>query len=542
MSIIHRSFRLGIIGVLLLNASALALAGSTAANGANAQAVHALGQTGVGVNVGLLASNHARVTHEAFQDANGLPHAFDFDFTGDGYAPTLHDSYMAGIVASRGGVLHPDDIGVAPGSDIYSARLIGAGGALSFSTYANAFAELVVNQNCRVMMTGIALTLTPNGESQLVKLYDYYAYQYDVVFAHPAGNDPTTIYAVGDAYNGITTGGLRVTDPDVYRRVGLDKTGTGPTADGRRKPEVCAPSQFQTLPSGNADTSWGEWTLAGGQTSFSTPHTAGLAALLLGHADGTPDPDDHQDELIRAVICNSAFPNIRDRNGVSTTLTTYHNERGYGRVDALAAYNLLNAPRLAPGAITADAKGWAFENLPGQSLHTYTITALRRDRLVVTLAWDRRMIWTDQKTGVPPRFNGLIDDGELSAQLADLDLEIYEPGNPTPLFTGLATNDNLEQVDLSLTVTGDYAVIVTNNSSSESPDYALAFQSLAPLPGDVDLNYTVDMDDLLAFVAYWLANGPDLDADFQPDGQVDGIDFTDMVANWLLIDPRYFPY
>lgn len=542
LSMICRAALAGIIGSVLITAAAWAIGESTGPNGSNAQAVHILGELGAGVNVGLLAANNARVTHEAFRDANGISHAFDYDFSGDGYAPVLHDTYMAGVVASRGGVAHPKHIGVAPAADIHSARLIDDLGGLGFDTYAAALAELIVNQNCQVIMSGIALSLPPDGESQLVMLYDYYAYQYDVVFANPAGNDPTTIQAVGDAYNGITTGGLRVTDPNVYRQVGYDKTGQGPTDDGRRKPEVCAPSQYQTLPSGGSDTSWGEWTSAGGQTSFATPHPAGVVALLLGLAGETADPDDHQDELIRAVIANSAFPNIRDRAGVSTTLITYHNQRGYGRVDALAAYHLLNAPRILPGSTTTEAKAWAFENIPSLTQQTYIITAPRRHRLVVTLAWDRRITWTDSRTGRPAQYNGLIDEGELSASLADLDLTIYEPGNPSPLFAGLATNDNLEQVDLPLTITGDYTLIVTNNSSAESPDYALALQILAPLPGDIDLNHTVDSADLAIFLSQWLASGADLAADVYPDNHVDLFDFAELTAGWMGVDERYFPY
>ena len=112
--------------------------------------------------------------------------------------------------------------------------------------------QLIIHQNCRVIVTGFELQdpERPDGNSDWTMLYDYYAYQYGVIFANAAGNENTYVAIFGDAYNGITTGGLRLNDPNnqyEYRRVGLS-SGSGPTADGRRKPDITAPSQSQTAP------------------------------------------------------------------------------------------------------------------------------------------------------------------------------------------------------------------------------------------------------------------------------------------------------
>ena len=45
-----------------------ALAESTAQGGSNAQAVHQLGETGEGVNVGLITARNVLTTHEAFYE------------------------------------------------------------------------------------------------------------------------------------------------------------------------------------------------------------------------------------------------------------------------------------------------------------------------------------------------------------------------------------------------------------------------------------------------------------------------------------------
>ncbi|MCJ7777272.1 MAG: S8 family serine peptidase, partial [Sedimentisphaerales bacterium] len=266
---------------------AYALAGSTAQGGSNAQAVHQLGETGENVDVGLITARNVLTTHEAFydKDANGSPigstHAFNYDFSGAGIKLANHDTWMAGIVASRGGISHPYDTGVAPGADIHCARVANDSNSISPYWLDDALDELVTGQNCRVIVTGFSLDIDPNGQSIWVLLYDYYAYHHNVIFANAAGNANTYIAIFGDAYNGITTGGLRVTQDDEYGRVG-SISGSGPTSDGRSKPDIVAPSQNQTMPNTASNNSWYTWTSSGGYTSLSVPHTAGVAALLLG--------------------------------------------------------------------------------------------------------------------------------------------------------------------------------------------------------------------------------------------------------------------
>jgi hypothetical protein len=532
----------------LSSQQASALAGSTAQGGSNAQAVHALGETGENVNVGLVAARNVHATHEAFydKDANGSPvgstHVFNYDFSGSGVLPVNHDTWVAGIVASRGGVSHPYDIGVAPGADIHCARLADNSNYLYFSWLDNALSELITIQNCRVIVTAFSLDISvaADGQSDWTLLYDYYAYHYNTIFADAAGNDITQIPIFGDVYNGITTGGL---NGDIeYVRVGT-LSGAGPTVDGRRKPDVVAPSQNQTMPNANADNTWTTWTAGGGETSLSMPHTAGLAALLLGLADDTPDPDDEQDEIIRAVIVNSAFPNIDDRAGASTNPADINNlwnaYRGYGRIDALRAYQLLGSNRLSDGAYTSDEKGWAFDTIAPSQQHTYSVYAPRRNRLVATLAWDRRVEWLDK-----PPYNGRINEGELHSYLADLDLKIYEPNNPSPVFSktafGYAPNDNLIKCDYLLTASGWYTIEVVNSSTGETADYGLAFELLPPLPGDFDLDYIVDNNDLRRIAEDWLSPAGDSVLDLFPDSLIDFRDFALFADNWLTSDPAYY--
>ena len=249
MSVIAKLFaEVGIIAAFFCSSlvpQVYALEEATGAGGSNAIAVHQTGDFGQGVNVGLILARNVLTTHEAFTDGNGLSHAYNFDFTGSGISILAHDTQLAGIISSRGGAAFPNDIGVAPGADIYCARVVDDACSIAWYELNNALEGLITTHNCRVIVTGIQLEIPPyDGNSSWTMLYDYYAYQDNVIFANAAGNNNTYVTIFGDAYNGITTGGLRLNDVNnqfEYRRVG-SISGAGPTADVRRKPEITAPT------------------------------------------------------------------------------------------------------------------------------------------------------------------------------------------------------------------------------------------------------------------------------------------------------------
>jgi subtilisin family serine protease len=516
---------------------------ATGPDGSNAQAVHALGYTGAGVNVGIITVSNARVTHEAFydKDANGLPtgssHAFWHDATTSGsgtyYTGTNgHDTWVAGVIASRGGAANPGDIGVAPGVNLYSERVVVTIDNTINSQYIENAMDDLVSHNCHVVFTGFQFgdgDPAPDGTSIWTLIYDYYADTHNIVFANPAGNydnlSPNpNITVFGDAYNGITTGGLDVTEPDIWRTVG-SLSCFGMTADGRRKPDLVAPSQNQTMPNYSSDTSWITWTTEGGHTSLSTPHTAGVAALLLSYANSTAQADEGQNEVIRAVIVNSTFPNIKDNNNVPTTGQLYNVARGYGRIDALRAYQTLAAARITPNSHTSAMRGWSYDNVKNAT-DTYYVLGTKNQRLLVTLAWNRRI------TRLGP--------GNYTPQaLTNLNLQILDP-NGISVFQEANAKDNLRKCDLLLSKTGEYRIRVTN-SSNTSTDYGLAFEIVPSIPGDFDMNYIVDYNDMATLASQWLLDGAGLAADLAaPTGHVDFADFAVFAQNWLLANNAYY--
>jgi len=504
----------------LAGTRAYGLAESTGPGGSNAQAVHELGQTGAGVKIGLISARNVYKNHEAFFDGR----ADNNDFSGDGIQPLDHDTWMAGAAISGGGLSNPEDVGVAPEAEVHCARVADNSNGINNIELENALTNLIDVQGCRVIMTGFALGGDPNGQSYWTLMYDYYAYEKDVVFAIPAGNGGSTIEVFGDAYNGITTGGLITDGNDIYDKVG-SVSGSGPTSDERRKPDVVAPSSMQTVP--YEPNIWAVPPWNTGQTSLSVPHTAGLAALLLGYADQTPETRDGKKEVIKAVIVNSAYPNIEAKSGASTYPTepdnVWHSERGYGRIDALRAYKLLSSERISPGAEITTQRGWAYEtmaNLFSQEHHFY-IHCNKGQRLILTVTWNRKV----SKSG---------GEYEAESPMWNFDLEIKDPYGIS-LFAESEGLNNLEKVDWPLYQDGRYEVIVSKSMTGSGRSYGLAFE--LPLMVDFNLDYAVDYNDLDILASNWLQSNTVADA--TGDGQVNMEDFAVLAANYGNSNPLY---
>jgi len=130
-----------------------------------------------------------------------------------------------------------------------------------------------------------------------------------------------------------------------------DFSSRGPTADGRRKPDIIAPGMFirsaRADPDniGECDASNGLTFKAG--TSMSTPIISGTAALIRQYftegwqVSGSPDPSvgfSPSASLVKAVIVNGgqALVGIQsDTTGAVTNTVEYDVHQGFGRVNLL---------------------------------------------------------------------------------------------------------------------------------------------------------------------------------------------------------------
>jgi len=548
-------FLIPLIFCVLGSPEIFALTASIGPNGCNAQAVQALGYTGAGVGVGVMTLMHCRVSHEAFFDKNeqgyptGESYAHWFDATGDTvspspYEPFWHDTAMAGIVGSRGGKNYPAEIGVAPDAEIYSIKITKPVSATDpnrviSSTWVQTGLTELKNLGCRVVVTGIQLDNTADGSSKYSLMYDYYANTYDMIFINAAGNDASKVTVFGDGFNGITTAGLiTTTDPNVYVQVGT-ASNPGPTVDGRHKPEIAAPAQNLWLPISWSDTYWAFQGTTRGETSWAGPHAAGVAALLVQYANGSTETDDGKSVVIKAVMVNTTFPNIRSKTGVETTGEVWHSQRGYGRVDALRAYNVLSQPKVATEPNIIQSAGWTYQNIAAYQQDTYRIYGYKNERLALTLTWHRAVTFD-------PNSLTYADEIDTPADpKLNLNLSIYDPNGNT-IFSESGTTDNLRKADVLLPMDGFYEVRVTNTTSKTGRDYAMAFELLEPLEGDFNTDYIVDTSDLILLAGYWLAEGCTGTEqacywlDLTADGKIDLADMAIFSADWLTTDPRYY--
>ncbi len=451
--------------VCLLSASTQALVESVGPDGIDARIAHRHGLTGEGIGVAMLSSGNARASHEAFAVTGGERAVINHDFTGQGLRANSHDTQVAGIVVAQGGSDCPACRGVAPGARLHSARIFDD--SLSPFTLDRALHELIVNQGCRVVVTGIQIpagAVTPDGSSIWSAIYDYYAEHYDVFFANAAGNSDTSVTVFGDAFNGVTTGGLVLDQQGRHRVVG-SISNPGPTPDGRRKPDLTAPAHRLMIPNASSDTAWSAAGSTRGETSFAAPHTAGAAAVLLQRAAQTDMPDDAKSLTLKAIVVNAADPNVLDKSGQPTDNdeVLWHPERGYGRLDVGGAMALLEAGRVHPGTTLEQDRGWACETLGFYEHHRYAVAARQNQRLVLTVTWHRRLLRRSAASYVEeaPRFN--------------LRLEVKSPDGQL-LFAEYDPDNNLRKAALTLPQDGVYHIDIRNRVFQKDRAYALAFE------------------------------------------------------------------
>ena len=244
-------------------------------------------------------------------------------FVGDDYRDgNGHGTHVAGTVAGSGAAQDSKYKGVAPGALLYIAQSLDRHGGGSMSTVM-AGIEWAVEQGVQVINMSLGGAGPSDGQDAL-SLTCNAAVERGIVVCVAAGNagpGGETVGAPGAAADVITIGA-------VDRQDGIARfSSRGPTADGRRKPDVCLPGT-DIVSARAAGTSMGTpldtlYTAASG-TSMATPHAAGLAALLL-QANPSLQPAE-----IKQVLMDTALNLGQDPNA-----------QGAGRVQAEHAFRAI---------------------------------------------------------------------------------------------------------------------------------------------------------------------------------------------------------
>ncbi len=285
-----------------------------------------------------VTANHDYNWHDSIHDSVGNPCGNDSPAPCDDF---FHGTHTIGTaIGDDGGT---NQIGVAPGAKWIGCRNMDAGNGTP-ARYSECFEfwlapypvggtpaqgdpslapDITTNSwSCPTSEGCSAGTLLLGVQAQLAAGIN------TVVAAQNSGpncstiTDPPGIYAECYSVGALTTG------TDTLASF----SSRGPiTVDGsnRLKPDISAPGTSTRSATNTSDTAY---TTASG-TSMATPHTAGVTALLL-----SARPAYRQNPLAQRTVLNNSAVHIN--SSLCSSNGTYPNNLfGYGRVNALAAYN-----------------------------------------------------------------------------------------------------------------------------------------------------------------------------------------------------------
>ncbi|MFX1252669.1 MAG: S8 family peptidase [Promethearchaeota archaeon] len=246
------------------------------------------------------------------------------DFTGEGYFDGHgHGTHVAGIIAGDGSASSGKYKGVAPKATIIAAKVLDTYGS-GWASDIIAGVEWAVEQGAKILNLSLGGSGPCDGTDIMSKACDA-AVDAGTVVCVAAGNsgpDPSTVGTPGCAHKVITVGASDDNDKIAWF------SSRGPTSDGRVKPDVCFPG-FGIVSARAKNTSMGSpegeyYTQASG-TSMATPHTAGVAALLIAEYENRKKRYTNED--IKRLILDNAHDLGYDNN-----------TEGHGRGDAFASW------------------------------------------------------------------------------------------------------------------------------------------------------------------------------------------------------------
>jgi serine protease AprX len=195
------------------------------------------------------------------------------------YDDNGHGTHVAAILAGQGDA-NTAYRGVAPGAALVGVKVMSSGGTGSTSTIISGVQFCVDHRstyNIRIINLSLGGPGPSSGTDPLSAAMNATA-DAGILPVVAAGNDGPARATIGSpaaAVKALTV--CSISDPGVLGFSVSPWSSRGPTADGRIKPDVCAPGQ--SITSARANSGTGYVTYSG--TSMAAPFAAGVAALML---------------------------------------------------------------------------------------------------------------------------------------------------------------------------------------------------------------------------------------------------------------------
>jgi hypothetical protein len=306
--------------------------------------------------------------------------------------------------------------------------------------------------------------------------YDQYVNTNNTVIVSAVGNysaqsgQPDMINPPATAYNSIAVGSYG------------GQTETGPTFDGRSKPDIVAPA---------------------GETSYATPLVSGAAALMIqagtqgdgysaatagGWSQATYEQNAVLPQTVKALLMNGA---VQPTGWTHTATAPLDPQYGAGVLNVNNAYQNLAAGRVAvtPSGTTTptihQAAGWDVETLSNNGTSSNTTTYA--DNYILTAitpttgsedAFKATLVWNAQTSAAIPKGGSALVYSEKQTPIY---LELFNAQTDALVSESISTVDNVQQVDALLTpgINYDLKVLTSGGNFVGSDTYALAFSTTA---------------------------------------------------------------
>jgi subtilisin family serine protease len=380
----------------------------------NAEEAWDLGYDGSGIKVAVIDTGIDKKHPDLFGKVIAEKDFSDDRTTEDLYG---HGTHCAGIIAGSGSASSGKYAGVAPGASLINAKVLNRYG---YGYWSDVIAgiEWSVDEGADVISMSLGgWAWPPDGRDPCSEAVNAAVDEGVVAVVAAANSGPygMTITTPGLAEKAITVGATTKKDSIVFF------SSRGPTWDNRIKPEVSAPGVEITSARSTTSNLPGEkYTTEMSGTSMSTPHVAGLAAILRQeYADAEP-------EEIKAIIIETAKDLGYDAN-----------VQGSGRIDALDAVSTdLTATPCAwntfvhhkPVASIKDEQTFTITNRGDLDLNA-SIDAYKWETEITETSTFEGSISGDESVNytwsVPVGIDRMVMNGEVSNE--SIYVDIYDP-------------------------------------------------------------------------------------------------------------------